>query len=63
MYEVRLLKDMRCSASGVAYSQLLCPYLISFLLGAVASLSSCSALISMDGLVCTGAVALQRKRI
>lgn len=39
----RFLKDMRCSSGEVAYSQLLCPYLISFLHGAAVSLSLCSA--------------------
>lgn len=44
------LRDMRCSSGEDAYSQWrrmrsfwLCPYLISFLHGAVVSLSSCSA--------------------
>lgn len=40
----RFLKDMRCSSGEDAYSQLLCPHLISFLHGAVVSLPSCSAL-------------------
>lgn len=46
----RFLRDMRCSSDEDAYSQWrrmrsfwLCPYLISFLHGAVVSLSSCSA--------------------
>lgn len=39
----RFLKDTRCSSGEVAYSQLLCLYLISFLHGAVVSLSWCCA--------------------